>query len=39
MKKCVLPGGRLVNWLLDTNTLSELTKPSPAPGLLDWLTA
>jgi len=28
-----------VNWLLDTNTLSELTKPSPYAGLLDWLEA
>jgi toxin FitB len=28
-----------VNWLLDTNTLSELTKPEPFPGLLDWLEA
>ena len=26
-----------MNWLLDTNTLSELTKPEPLPGLLDWL--
>ena len=28
-----------MNWLLDTNTLSELTKPAPHPGLLDWLEA
>ena len=28
-----------MNWLLDTNTLSELTKPSPYPGLVDWLEA
>lgn len=27
----------MVNWLLDTNTLSELTKPNPFPGLLDRL--
>lgn len=26
-----------MNWLLDTNTLSELTKPSPFASLLDWL--
>ncbi len=26
-----------MNWLLDTNTLSELSKPNPFPGLLDWL--
>jgi predicted nucleic acid-binding protein len=26
-----------VNWLLDTNTLSELTKSEPFDGLLDWL--
>jgi predicted nucleic acid-binding protein len=26
-----------VKWLLDTNTLSELTKPQPYPGLLEWL--
>ena len=26
-----------MNWLLDTNTLSELTKPVPFAGLLDWL--
>jgi toxin FitB len=26
-----------VNWLLDTNTLSELTKPAPFAGLMDWL--
>jgi len=28
-----------VKWLLDTNSLSELTKPSPFPGLLNWLQA
>jgi predicted nucleic acid-binding protein len=28
-----------VRWLLDTNTLSELTKPSRYPVLLDWLEA
>jgi predicted nucleic acid-binding protein len=28
-----------VKWLLDTNTLSELTKPRPCPGLLEWLEA
>jgi predicted nucleic acid-binding protein len=28
-----------VKWLLDTNTLSELTKPQPHPGLLEWLEA
>lgn len=26
-----------MNWLLDTNVLSELTKPAPFAGLLDWL--
>jgi hypothetical protein len=26
-----------VNWLLDTNTLSELTKTAPFQGLMDWL--
>jgi predicted nucleic acid-binding protein len=26
-----------VNWLLDTNTLSDLTKPLPHTGLLSWL--
>ena len=26
-----------MKWLLDTNTLSELTKPKPAEGLLEWL--
>jgi predicted nucleic acid-binding protein len=26
-----------VNWLLDTNALSELTKPEPFDGLVDWL--
>jgi toxin FitB len=26
-----------VNWLLDTNSLSELTRPKPLPGLIDWL--
>jgi len=28
-----------VKWLLDTNTLSELTKPRPCPRLLEWLEA
>jgi hypothetical protein len=28
-----------VKWLLYTNTLSELTKPRPYPGLLEWLEA
>lgn len=28
-----------MNWLLDTNTISELTKPRPLEGLLDWLEA
>jgi toxin FitB len=28
-----------VNWLLDTNALSELTKPEPFASLLDWLEA
>ena len=28
-----------MKWLLDTNTLSELTKPAPAAELLDWLGA
>ena len=26
-----------MKWLLDTNILSELTKPAPLPGLLEWL--
>jgi toxin FitB len=26
-----------VNWLLDTNTLSELTRAEPFAALLDWL--
>jgi len=26
-----------VTWLLDTNTLSELTRPAPFAGLIDWL--
>lgn len=26
-----------MNWLLDTNTLSELAKPAPFAGLVDWL--
>jgi len=26
-----------VKWLLDTNALSELTKPMPFKGLLEWL--
>jgi toxin FitB len=28
-----------VKWLLDTNTLSELTKNQPDPGVLEWLEA
>lgn len=28
-----------MKWLLDTNTLSELTKAEPDPGLLEWLEA
>ena len=28
-----------MNWLLDTNALSELARPEPFPGLLDWLEA
>ncbi|HEX5222646.1 MAG TPA: PIN domain-containing protein [Verrucomicrobiae bacterium] len=28
-----------MKWLLDTNTLSELTKPAPARELIDWLEA
>lgn len=28
-----------MNWLLDTNTISELTKLDPIPELLDWLEA
>jgi len=28
-----------VKWLLDTNALSELTKPEPFPGMLEWLDA
>ncbi len=28
-----------MKWLLDTNALSELTKPDPFPGLLEWLEA
>ena len=31
--------GGLVKWLLDTNALSELTKPSPASELIEWLEA
>ena len=27
----------MVNWLLDTNTLSEILKPEPFASLLDWL--
>jgi predicted nucleic acid-binding protein len=26
-----------VKWLLDTNVLSEVTKPEPFPGLIEWL--
>ena len=28
-----------MKWLLDTNTLSELTRPDPFEGLLEWLEA
>ena len=28
-----------MKWLLDTNTLSELTKPQPYSGLSEWLEA
>ena len=28
-----------MNWLLDTNALSELTKPNPDSALLNWLEA
>ena len=28
-----------MKWLLDTNTVSELTKPHPFTKLLDWLDA
>jgi hypothetical protein len=28
-----------VKWLLDTNTISEITRPKPAPAVLDWLDA
>ena len=28
-----------MKWLLDTNALSELTRPEPFEGLLDWLDA
>jgi toxin FitB len=28
-----------VKWLLDTNALSELTKPAPFTGWLEWLDA
>lgn len=28
-----------MKWLLDTNALSELTKPSPANELIEWLEA
>jgi toxin FitB len=27
----------VVKWLLDTNTVSELNKPRPFEGLLEWL--
>ncbi len=26
-----------MKWLLDTNTVSELAKPAPFPGLVEWL--
>lgn len=28
-----------MKWLLDTNTISEITRPKPAPAVLDWLDA
>jgi predicted nucleic acid-binding protein len=28
-----------VKWLLDTNTISEITRPKPTPAVLDWLGA
>jgi predicted nucleic acid-binding protein len=28
-----------LNFVLDTNTVSETRKPRPNPGLLDWLSA
>lgn len=28
-----------MKWLLDTNVLSELTKPLPSEGMLEWLEA
>ena len=28
-----------MKWLLDTNTISEATKPKPAKEVLDWLDA
>ena len=28
-----------MKWLLDTNTISELTKPAPNPALIAWLQA
>jgi predicted nucleic acid-binding protein len=28
-----------VKWLLDTNTVSELNKPKPFEGLVEWLEA
>ena|ERR1041384_5192488 len=31
--------GTVVNFVLDTNAVSETTKPRPNPGLIDWLSA
>lgn len=28
-----------MNWLLDTNTVSEISKPNPDPNCMGWLTA
>jgi hypothetical protein len=28
-----------VKWLLDTNTISEITRPKPAAKVVDWLDA
>jgi len=29
--------GGLVKWLLDTNTVSEITKPKPSEPVIQWL--
>jgi predicted nucleic acid-binding protein len=36
-KQTVNAQGGLVKWLLDTNTISELTKPNVSSKLLEWL--